>query len=368
MARAFAIVLVLLRHGQVFADKQLVTTEPLMGTVFLNGWIGVDLFFVLSGYFISAHLFNRGIGSPRFDIKEYFTGRALRIVPAYFAVLFMIAAGLFPYNHVESEGLFTRLFIHVLFLQDYAGSNLNLPFWSLGVEAKFYLLAPLLAWLCLSCRRIRNCILLLIIIAVLAALYRVGSFVSMGASVDYPSYLVYLRQPFHYCIEPFAMGAIIALVQKRNFLVASRQAGFFLIFCSVILITPVLTTVPMFRVISYWDVAVQPALLSVAFGFLVAGCVSLRQEKLPFEWIFRIMARLSYCLYLVHWPLIAWCMKLAGPNNFLAFWAIYISLSAGAALLLHYVVEKPFLLYKSRKGKGGAVAGSNRQPMAAPAS
>ncbi len=250
MARALAIVLVLLRHGQVFSDKQLLATEPLMGTIFLNGWIGVDLFFVLSGYFISAHLFDRGIGSPRFDIRKYFTGRALRIVPAYFAVLFLIAAGLFPYNHVDSDGLFTRLLIHVLFLQDYAGSNLNLPFWSLGVEAKFYLLAPLLAWLCLACRTIRNCILLLIAIAALAGLYRVSSFGSMDASIDYPSYFVYLRQPFHYCIEPFAMGAVIALVQKRGILVASRRAGAFLVFCSVVLITPMLTTLPMFRAIS----------------------------------------------------------------------------------------------------------------------
>ncbi len=88
----------------------------------------------------------------------------------------------------------------------------------------------------------------------------------------------------------------------------------------------------------------QPVLLTVGFGFLVAGCVSLREEKLAFEWIFRVLARLSYCLYLVHWPLIAWCKKLSGPENLLAFWAIYIVLSSFTALLLHYAVEKPLLL------------------------
>ncbi len=56
LARALAILLVLLRHGQRAIDPQLQNTPSLLGTFFLNGWIGVDLFFVLSGYLITSPL------------------------------------------------------------------------------------------------------------------------------------------------------------------------------------------------------------------------------------------------------------------------------------------------------------------------
>ena len=109
----------------------------------LNGWVGVDLFFVLSGFLISKHLLAQRETSKGLALGPYLVKRALRIVPAYYAVLLVVAAGLVPLYAVPQEALALRLGYHALFLQDYLPANIVVVFWSLGVEEKFYLLAPL---------------------------------------------------------------------------------------------------------------------------------------------------------------------------------------------------------------------------------
>jgi peptidoglycan/LPS O-acetylase OafA/YrhL len=75
LVRSLAILLVLFRHGErafnVASDGQ---PGPL-GTIFINGWIGVDLFFVLSGYLIARHLIRRGVGSGELQIGTYLAMR-----------------------------------------------------------------------------------------------------------------------------------------------------------------------------------------------------------------------------------------------------------------------------------------------------
>ena len=99
--RAAAILLVLARHaitpfrdsGQMFF--------PVLGwdaaTLLVNGWIGVDLFFVLSGFLIARGLIRRFDESGGFSLRRYFARRALRILPAYYAILFIASAGLIPF-------------------------------------------------------------------------------------------------------------------------------------------------------------------------------------------------------------------------------------------------------------------------------
>ncbi len=67
-----------------------------MAVPFLNGWIGVDLFFVLSGFLITHHILRRGGGRPLAKFGYYSSARALRIVPSYVAVLALVIAGTIP--------------------------------------------------------------------------------------------------------------------------------------------------------------------------------------------------------------------------------------------------------------------------------
>ncbi len=150
LLRTFAILLVLARH----APRQ-INAEPAVSwweKATLNGWMGVDLFFVLSGYLVTSGLFRELRANGKINIAKYATRRILRIVPAYYFVLLLVITGYFPFFPVSSENLVVRIGYHILFLQDYFPSDINIVFWSLGVEAKFYAIIPLLLLFVLSLR------------------------------------------------------------------------------------------------------------------------------------------------------------------------------------------------------------------------
>src|SRR5438105_15297995 len=79
LLRALAIIVVVLYHAAVFGFE-------LPGRVDRFGWIGVDLFFVLSGYLIGGQLLAPLARGRRFDLGLFFMRRALRILPAYLFV------------------------------------------------------------------------------------------------------------------------------------------------------------------------------------------------------------------------------------------------------------------------------------------
>jgi peptidoglycan/LPS O-acetylase OafA/YrhL len=104
-----------------------------------NGWIGVDLFFVLSGLLIGGQLWKElratgGIDFPRFVLR-----RGLRIWPLYYCVfafsVFVLGRGEFPFG---------RGWTDIVFLTNYINYGVVWGSWSLCTEEQFYLLAPLL--------------------------------------------------------------------------------------------------------------------------------------------------------------------------------------------------------------------------------
>jgi len=80
LLRALAIVVVVVYHAGIMGF-------PLSGEVHRFGWIGVDLFFVLSGYLIGGQLLAPLARAQRINLGTFFARRALRIMPAYFFVL-----------------------------------------------------------------------------------------------------------------------------------------------------------------------------------------------------------------------------------------------------------------------------------------
>jgi peptidoglycan/LPS O-acetylase OafA/YrhL len=95
LVRSVAIGLVLVRHGERVLIGNEQTGLGWFETFCINGWVGVDLFFVLSGFLIARHLLDSGLGSPEFGFVRYIVLRALRIVPAYVAMIALIVAGVF---------------------------------------------------------------------------------------------------------------------------------------------------------------------------------------------------------------------------------------------------------------------------------
>src|SRR5215210_7964518 len=140
--RGVAILLVVLFHAGV--------------SVLSGGFVGVDVFFVLSGYFITGPLVREVVGTGRIDIADFYGRRAQRLMPALLVVL-LATLGLVtwlyaPIDRAPIAGTARAVAFsagNIEFAQgavNYFGSGENplLHTWSLGVEQQFYLVWPLL--------------------------------------------------------------------------------------------------------------------------------------------------------------------------------------------------------------------------------
>lgn len=168
---------------------------------FSNGFLGVDLFFVISG-FLMAVLYKQG------KVKQFYSRRLARLLPAYMAtiILTVLASSVITlpgdnYQVVE-QGVFATFFLSNFgfWLQDsYFDSGLFKPLlhlWSLGVEVQFYLLVPLLFWLHRRSKYISLAIL-------------IGSLLACLMLTKISPYTAFFLTPFR--IWQFLVGAAVAL-------------------------------------------------------------------------------------------------------------------------------------------------------------
>ena len=363
--RTLAIVLVLFRHAMK-------AMEPQVGSAFelsvpwgswnaaipmMNGWMGVDLFFVLSGFLIGSHLIRRRDSFSWSSLGRYFGARALRIVPTYFAAIGLVAIGFFPLYKPLSQDVTASVIWHLLFLQDYLPSDLIVAFWSLGVEEKFYIVAPLLIIGTGRLGRLRVRMIAYGVLLVLPMLFRWLTLQSI--EFDFTSYRAYFetfRSPFHLTFEGLLIGVICAeifacqICRQRY----GRIAKHMLLLGSTIIAVH-LVPVNLMAQITLYDILLQPMLLSIGFGLILLAMALINPKTGWAASRFSLIgARLSYSLYLAHMALIPAAMVpalLSGTQGlalFGIFFIAFIALSVIASLALHFAVEKPFLQLKSR--------------------
>src|SRR5437667_6775758 len=134
LLRALAIIVVVIYHAALFGFK-------LPGRVDRFGWIGVDLFFVLSGYLIGGQLLAPLAREQSIKLGRFFGRRVLRIMPAYFVILAVYF--LLP-SWREYPDMAQPLWKFLLSVQNIAlhGGTAFSHAWSLAVEDQFYLCLP----------------------------------------------------------------------------------------------------------------------------------------------------------------------------------------------------------------------------------
>lgn len=345
LLRSLAIILVLLRHGTGIQNNGL--PDGVISNIFSNGWVGVDLFFILSGYLIASGLIRRFGSHEGLFPAGYFKDRILRIVPAYYAVLFLCLMGFFPGFGINSEYSGQSVLAHLLFLQDYTGSDINVVFWSLGVEEKFYLIAPLLVLLLISAKTAPARAAWAISLLLISPLCRGLTFETLGRPIDYHDFFYMMRSPFHMSFEGFIVGIMAAIAVSKGWRLSRTNALTGLCAAAAMLLLW-LGSHDFYAAITRFDSWLQPTFLAALFGIMLLCAVSLSNQDLRFEPFFRVNARLSYALYLVHFPLIPLALFLGHERHPMVFWTSYLFLSYAVALLLHFGIEKPFLLLKQK--------------------
>ena len=147
--RAIAVLLVLLSHSPVAWMRAVGLPQSVARAFHQGGWMGVDLFFVLSGFLIAGLLFREHQKHGELRVGSFLLRRGFKIYPAFYVLL----AATLIHHAVVSGGLHRAALVEALFLQSYFGSIWGHT-WSLAVEEHFYLTLPVLLWL--LCRRRRG--------------------------------------------------------------------------------------------------------------------------------------------------------------------------------------------------------------------
>lgn len=325
--RAIAVIAVLLFH--------LGLTGP--GWEFASGgFVGVDIFFVISGFLIGG-IVVREAGGGRFGFGHYLLRRIRRIVPVMLVVLAVVsifAAALLMPSELEGYGwslgfssLFMGNFHFWLHRGAYAESEheVLLHMWTLGVEGQFYILLPLLVLGLMRLGRVGLWVGLVLLACASAA----ASLIWPGASF----YMLPAR------LWEFLLGTLIAitplpLIDRRWVREALALGG--LALCAYAIATFTKNTpFPGWRA----------AIVCLGAGAIIAagsGGKSLVSAALSLAPV-RFIGRISYSLYLWHWPVIV-LLLLGLPAAELGWGAqaVAVALSFGLAVLSWRYVEEPF--------------------------
>ena len=326
--RAIAVLSVLFFHADI--------------SVFSGGFVGVDVFFVISGYLITAHLLT-GVKNNSFSFKSFYARRARRLLPALVvtvAATFIAGYFIFPaanFERLANSSIFALFSLSNIFFWAESGyfdssSSLKplLHMWSLSVEEQFYLVWPALILLLAKTRYAPVFIFAIAMISLILAEYVFAS------SADTAFFLT----PFR--IVEFAIGALLVWFGGYK-----PKANIWMeVVCALGL---VFVLVAIFAYSEHTRFPGVMALLPCLGAALliysggVAKCGSVLRSRLLVS-----IGLISYSLYLVHWPITVFYKYL----NIGALQSIdkllIITTSFILAVFMYVYVEKPF---RSVQGK-----------------
>ena len=308
--------------------------------LFSGGYIGVDVFFVISGYLITT-IIVREIEANEFSIITFYERRIRRIYPALYTTLaFVLAVAYFLYDPINfsqtgKSSLATIGFVsNILFWTESgyfdAPSTLKplLHTWSLAVEEQFYILYPLLLWLIMRHARkwLRETLGALALLSFLFSLY----YIKQDTSAVF--YFFHLRA------WELLIGGLLAVHAVPGKVAPSLREslaviGFILILGSMLIYTHD-TVFP-------GASALLPTLgsaLIIYSGMEGESLVGKMLSQPPFVFI----GKISYSLYLWHWPMIIFGRYYLIQEPTTSQVLVMISASMVLSAFSWLVVEKPF--------------------------
>jgi peptidoglycan/LPS O-acetylase OafA/YrhL len=336
--RAVAVVLVLLYHAAVPG--------------FSGGYVGVDVFFVLSGFLITGLLLREVRRTGTVSLPSFYARRARRLLPASALVLLVTVIASFfmmpPLRvpDVAGDAAAAALYVSNMrfafqatdYLQAEMAPSPILHYWSLGVEEQFYIFWPAIVLLATRAggSAVRS-------IGIVAGLITAASFLLS-------LYLTQANQPWAFFSLPtraweLGLGAFLAIGAAHLARIPARPAAFlaWVGLAMVALSGVVLSTGTPFP-------GLAALLPTVGSALVIAG--GFRQAPFaPGRWLSkaipRFMGRISYSLYLWHWPLLI--LPAVALDMKLPWWArgLLVLASIGAAAATQRCVEDPL-----RHGRG----------------
>lgn len=201
--RALAVIFVLLLHGSYGFLK--------------GGWIGVDLFFVLSGYLITSLLYKEYLAFKDVSFSKFYVRRALRLFPPLIASL-LIANILWPFTEHPGGNQLLATVSGLFYFSNLISSSLlgiMAHLWSLSVEEHFYVFWPLLTLAFFFKIPLRKRVLFLMILIVSTEVFRIFVFNYYSDS----TFGIFTIDPyrFTFCrIDGILMGSLLSFINWKT--------------------------------------------------------------------------------------------------------------------------------------------------------
>jgi len=323
---------------------------------FSGGFVGVDVFFVISGFLIT-NLIKREIETTsRFSMKQFYIRRIRRLLPALFVMLFftiLFAIFVFSPTHLSRIGgamtsaIASISNIYFWLEADYFDVSAKLkPFlhtWSLSVEEQFYFVWPVMLWILMKMKKSWLPPLFLIIVGIMslylnqvfgdgAVGFISGNFPKAVELIKDGNTTIFFLLPFR--IFEFAIGALLVWLVH----IKSKQWVYDLLFMGGILLIG-------YAIFMFDDKMLFPSYYglvpTIGAGLIIYSGHNTRAKFLLSNKLAVGIGLISYSLYLAHWPIIVFWTYLAGSISFQDS-LIIITISAILAILSYKYVEQPF--------------------------
>lgn len=307
-----------------------------------GGFLGVDIFFVISGYLISGIIF-RNIKQGTFSYLDFYSKRIKRIIPNLLLLfLFVLFLGYFVLftddydnlgRHVYSSAIFIenfRLLSEVGYFTEDAVRKPLLHLWSLAIEEQFYIIFPIL---CVLIWKLNNSVKALGIFVFTITLLSL-LFCFLCANKSFAFYFPLTR------FWELGVGIVLAYTEIFQLFDPRRVAPLLRQIASSVGLLLIVFSVVFYK--STWQ---HPGFITFfpvlgAFLIILAQPDSLVNKYLLGCSVMTFIGLISYSLYLWHWPILSY-LNICLPNPEYYFTLGAIALSSVLAILIYYFVENP---------------------------
>lgn len=338
--RGIAVILVLFRHitlpetNNIFSDVITYLQQI--------GWIGVDLFFVLSGFLVSGLIIEEYKKNNHFNVKKFLIRRAFKIYPPFYCLI--IITLLYSFIYKKQDVNITSLLAELFYFQNYIPGLWNHT-WSLAVEEHFYILLPIL--FILTVNRQRNFRTLITVIALLIVIFNLIRIINANQIFQNENLIFYS----HFRLDSLLFGVLIRIISSSRYecLIKNKNMILKFVYLGPVIILAFISSIPLYSILNF---TLGYSLIYVCFGLMLLG-LSLKDEidvKNKSTWIATI-GKYSYGIYLWHMPIKFWAInffKLFIEANYLAEIVIYLTVSIAFGIIFSKNFEFPILKLRDK--------------------
>jgi peptidoglycan/LPS O-acetylase OafA/YrhL len=346
--RFCGVFLVMINHIIILGNSRL---DRVLNVLKTGGWIGVDLFFVLSGYLVSGLIIKEYKLHHSFNPTRFLIRRGFKIYPSYY--LFLAIAFIF-FTHFTKEPQNKAGLLHeAIFVSNYFSFN-NQHTWSISIEEHFYFLLSILFYLLIKFKRVNLKIfvytyLFVFVIGISCRLYNYLTYTDYDFARDY--------EKSHFRFDALFFGVLLSYIAHYRAdiidkLLAHRSRIILLAICFVFIASNFVLNREDYRFVSVLNLALNP----ICFGYIMINCIAITNQTFikiisPLAYI----GKYSYSIYLFHTLFMAIAIHTFKGGGLL-YYAAYLSGAIIGGMVMSKLVEYPVInirekYFPSKSGK-----------------